>query len=98
MREKSLKVIEAGQRADIKLRIRLRSRLSAALGGKDLLPIWFVTALGPLPPARSANEWMDAATGLLAYRTTYQITDSVVALGDPPTAAWRRAVEVGTTN
>ncbi len=84
VRAENLKAIEGGQRADTKLRIRLRSPLSAALSGKDLLPIWFVTALGPLPPARNANDWMDAATNVLAYRATYQVTDSVVALGEPP--------------
>ncbi|BDM72497.1 hypothetical protein HEK616_59840 [Streptomyces nigrescens] len=29
-----------------------------------------VTVLGPMPPKRSVNEWMDTATDLLAYRIT----------------------------
>ncbi|WNZ06410.1 CopG family transcriptional regulator [Streptomyces sp. 11x1] len=84
LRTKKAKVIDSGRRADTKLRLRLRSRLSDALSGAKLLPIWFVTALGPMPPSRNANDWMDAATDVLAYRVTYQITDPVVALGTPP--------------
>jgi hypothetical protein len=81
---KNAKVIDAGQRADTKLRLRLGSRLSDAISGADLLPVWFVTAFGPMAPSRNANDWMDAATDVLAYRVTYQITDPVVALGTPP--------------
>ncbi|MGW7674075.1 CopG family transcriptional regulator [Streptomyces sp. NPDC054775] len=84
LRVKKAKVIEAGQRADAKLRFRLRSRLSDAVSGADLLPVWFVTALRPMAPAHKANDWMDAATDVLAYRVTYQVTDPVVALGTPP--------------
>ncbi|UXY33255.1 CopG family transcriptional regulator [Streptomyces sp. HUAS TT20] len=84
LRAKNAKAIEAGQRANTKLRLRLRSRLSDALSGAELLPVWFVTALGPMAPSRNANDWMDAATDVLAYRVTYQITDPVVALGTPP--------------
>jgi hypothetical protein len=73
----------AEPQAHAKLRRTLRSRLSEAIAGTDLLPVWFVTAFGPLPPARKADEWMDAATDLLAYRMTYQVTDKVVALGEP---------------
>ncbi|MDL5198711.1 CopG family transcriptional regulator [Streptomyces sp. ALI-76-A] len=83
-RAKKAKVIEAGQRADTKLRLRLRSRLSDALSGAELLPVWFVTAFGPMAPSRNANDWMDAATDVLAYRVAYQVTDPVVALGAPP--------------
>ena len=72
------------QRANTKLRLRLRSRLSDALSGAELLPVWFVTAFGALAPSRNANDWMDAATDVLAYRLTYRITDPVVALGTPP--------------
>ncbi|MEV8528983.1 CopG family transcriptional regulator [Streptomyces sp. NPDC052000] len=82
VRAKNAKAIAAGERADTKLRMRLlRSRLSDAVAGADLLPVWFATALGPMPPARNANEWMDAAADVLAYRATYQVTDPVVALG-----------------
>ncbi|MGW7673741.1 hypothetical protein ACWGJX_42690 [Streptomyces sp. NPDC054775] len=52
--------------------------------GAELLPVWFVTALGPMAPSRNANDWMDAATDVLAYRVTYRITDPVIALGAPP--------------
>ncbi|OEJ21734.1 hypothetical protein AS594_39155 [Streptomyces agglomeratus] len=62
----------------------LRSRLSDVVAGTDLLPVWFATALGPLPPARNADAWIEAATDFLAYRITYQVTDKVVALGTAP--------------
>ncbi|MFD5848114.1 CopG family transcriptional regulator [Streptomyces chartreusis] len=84
LRAKKAKVIDAGERANTKLRLRLRSRLSDAISGAELLPLWFVTALGPMPPSRKASGWMDAATDVLAYRVTHQITDPVVALGGPP--------------
>ncbi|WP_438297678.1 CopG family transcriptional regulator [Streptomyces sp. HUAS TT7] len=83
-RAKNAKVINAGERADTKLRLKLRSRLSDAVGGAHLLPVWFATAFGPMPPTRRANEWMDAATDILAYRATYRVTDPVVALGPEP--------------
>ncbi|WHM41103.1 CopG family transcriptional regulator [Streptomyces sp. BPTC-684] len=83
-RAKNAKVINAGERAETKLRLRLRSRLSDAVGGAHLLPVWFATAFGPMPPARNADEWMDAATDVLVYRATYQVTDPVVALGPEP--------------
>ncbi|CAM5667507.1 Chromosome partition protein Smc OS=Streptomyces antimycoticus OX=68175 GN=SANT12839_101680 PE=4 SV=1 [Streptomyces antimycoticus] len=35
------------------------------------LPVWFETALGPLPPHRNPNTWMETATDLLAYRVAY---------------------------
>ncbi|GAA3372157.1 hypothetical protein GCM10017744_102530 [Streptomyces antimycoticus] len=81
------KTISAGERADTKLRTRLRSRLADAISGKDLLPVWFETALGPLPPHRNPQAWMEAATDLVAYRITYRITDPVVPLGQPPANA-----------
>ncbi|MEU1569152.1 hypothetical protein ABZ504_54445 [Streptomyces mirabilis] len=80
LRAKNAKVIDAGQRANTKLRLRLRGRLSDALSGTELLPVWFVTVLGPMAPSRNANDWLDAATDVLAYR----VTDPVVALGAPP--------------
>ncbi|MCX4428882.1 CopG family transcriptional regulator [Streptomyces mirabilis] len=84
LRAKNAKVIDAGQQANTTLRLRLRSRLSDALSGAELLPVWFVNAFGPMAPSRNANDWMDAATDALAYRVTYRITDPVVALGAPP--------------
>ncbi len=74
-RAKNGTAIEAGQRADTKLRMRLRSRLSEAISRTDLLRVWFVTAFGPLPPSRNTNAWLDAATDVLAYRITHQVTD-----------------------
>ncbi|GGT54229.1 hypothetical protein GCM10010271_67620 [Streptomyces kurssanovii] len=83
-RTKHHKAISSGQRASAKLRMALRSRLSEAITGSDLLPVWFVTAFGPLPPARKPDEWIEAATELLAYRVTYQVADKVVPLGPAP--------------
>lgn len=71
-------------RADTKLRLRLRSRVAEAVSGAELLPVWFVTVLGPMPPTRNANAWLDVATDVLAYRITYQVTDPVVAPGPQP--------------
>ncbi|WP_238783333.1 CopG family transcriptional regulator [Streptomyces monomycini] len=84
LRARHRKTIDAGQRADTKLRMRLRSRLSDVLSGTDLMPVWFHTAFGPMAPARGANDWLDTATDVLAYRATYKVTDPVVALGPPP--------------
>ncbi|MFE9484622.1 CopG family transcriptional regulator [Streptomyces spororaveus] len=83
-RARSAAVIEAGQRAHTQLRVRLRSRLSDALSGADLLPVWFSTALGPMAPSRDAEEWLETALDVLAYRVTYQVTDPVLALGSTP--------------
>ncbi|GAA2500711.1 hypothetical protein GCM10010406_41530 [Streptomyces thermolineatus] len=86
-RAKSAAVIEAGQRAHTQLRVRLRSRLSDALTGTDLLPVWFTTALGPMAPPRRAEEWLETALDVLSYRVTYQVTDPVLALGSAPDAS-----------
>ncbi|CAL9630599.1 CopG family transcriptional regulator [Streptomyces sp. enrichment culture] len=80
-------VIEAGQRAHTQLRVRLRSRLSDALTGTDLLPTWFTTALGPMASPRRAEEWLETALDVLAYRVTYRVTDPVLALGNAPDAS-----------
>ncbi|MGW3060610.1 CopG family transcriptional regulator [Streptomyces goshikiensis] len=94
-RARSAAVIEAGQRARTQLRVRLRSRLSDALTGTDLLPLWFTTALGPMAPPRRAEEWLETALEVLAYRVTSQVTDPVLALGIAPDAgqAPRRAAQ-----
>lgn len=86
-RAKSAATIEAGQRARTQLRVRLRSRLSDALIGTDLLPVWFTTALGPMAPPRRAEEWLETALDVLAYRVTHQVTDPVLALGSAPNAS-----------
>ncbi|MEW1639308.1 CopG family transcriptional regulator [Streptomyces sp. NPDC093801] len=84
LRARAAGVIEAGQRAHTQLRVRLRSRLSDALSGSELLPVWFATALGPMAPSRRAEEWLETALDVLAYRVTYQVTDAVLALGSTP--------------
>jgi hypothetical protein len=65
-------------------------------GTPRLLPVWFTTSVGYEPPSRGTDSWLDAAAGLLAYRLTYGITDTVNALGpptqeaaDPARARWR---------
>lgn len=46
--------------------------------------MWFVTVLGPVPPARQTQGWTGPAAQVMAYRLTSQITDDVVALGPAP--------------
>jgi hypothetical protein len=77
-------VISAGQKSAKKLRWQMRGRLADALNQQLMLPTWFITVLGPLPPAKDTDAWMDTATDVLVYRATYQITDPIVALGSPP--------------
>ncbi|MGW3494842.1 CopG family transcriptional regulator [Streptomyces sp. NPDC001020] len=76
LRQAKASLIEQGDKAERKLNWLLR--------GRALLPMWFVTVLGPVPPAHKTQEWMDLATQVLAYRVTYGITDQVVALGAAP--------------
>ncbi|GAA0325394.1 hypothetical protein GCM10010302_75630 [Streptomyces polychromogenes] len=83
-RARAAGVIEEGQRAHTQLRVRLRSRLSDALSGGDLLPVWFATALGPIAPSRRAEKWLETALDVLVYRVTYQVTDPVLVLGSTP--------------
>ncbi|WP_406500207.1 hypothetical protein OG936_37640 [Streptomyces sp. NBC_00846] len=85
-------VIAAGEKAEKKLVLALRSRLSDAVSARFLMPSWFVTVLGSVPPAVGTQKWLDTATHVLLYRLTYNITDPVVALGDKPAdRAGRRA-------
>ncbi|TVL91355.1 hypothetical protein CD790_18890 [Streptomyces sp. SAJ15] len=74
----------AGERAEKRLTLALRSRLTDAVSSRSLLPAWFVTVLGAAPPARHTDQWLETATGVLLYRLTYKITDQVVALGPKP--------------
>ena len=67
-----------------KLAWLLRGRLADAIRDRALMPVWFVTVLGAVPPADKTQEWMDLATQVLAYRVTYGITGQVVALGPEP--------------
>jgi hypothetical protein len=80
-------VIVDGERAWSALQHRLRARVAEAVGEGALLPAWFTSVLGPIPPAEDTRAWMDVATSLLAYRVTYGVTDPVVALGRPPAEA-----------
>ncbi|MEU1555603.1 hypothetical protein ABZ517_23195 [Streptomyces scabiei] len=70
-------------------------RLADAIRDRALLPMWFVTVLGPVPPAHKTQEWMDLATQVLAYRVTYGITDQAVALGPAPNEYVPRRTEYG---
>ncbi|MEU2930794.1 hypothetical protein ABZ636_38175 [Streptomyces sp. NPDC007251] len=62
----------------------LRGRLADSIRDRAVMPVWFVTVLGAVPPANKTQEWLDLATQVLAYRVTYDITDQVVALGPEP--------------
>jgi DNA repair exonuclease SbcCD ATPase subunit len=84
LRQAKASLIEQGDKAERKLNWLLRGRLADAIRDRALLPMWFVTVLGPVPPAHKTQEWMDLATQVLAYRVTYGITDQVVALGPAP--------------
>jgi chromosome segregation ATPase len=77
-------VVADGERAWAELQYRLRSRVADAVGEGALLPAWFTTVLGPIPPAQDTRAWMDVATTLLAYRVTYGVTDPILALGREP--------------
>ncbi|MEW1699295.1 MULTISPECIES: CopG family transcriptional regulator [unclassified Streptomyces] len=83
-RTASREAIDTGQRAHTQLRVRLRSRLTEALTGTGLLPVWFTTALGPMAPSRASEGWLETALDVLVYRVTYRVTDPVLALGSTP--------------
>ncbi len=72
-------------------------RLADAIRDRAPLPMWFVTVLGPVPPAHKTQEGMDLATQVLAYRVTYGITDHAVALGPAPNE-YVPAAPSGTAN
>lgn len=74
----------AGERAEKRLTLALRSRLAHAVSSRLLLPSWFATVLGPAPPAQDAERWLECATHVLLYRLTYRIDDQVLALGPRP--------------
>ncbi|MEU8669469.1 hypothetical protein AB0C71_21570 [Streptomyces anulatus] len=76
--------IAAGQRAEQRLTLALRSKLADAVSGRLLLPAWFATVLGPAPPARETERWLECATRVLLYRLTYRVDDQVLALGPSP--------------
>lgn len=83
-RAEQAEVIGTGERAWRELLGRLRSRVAEAVGEGALLPAWFTSVLGPIPPAEDTGAWMDAATGMLAYRVSYEVTDPVLPLGADP--------------
>ncbi|MFJ9195867.1 hypothetical protein [Streptomyces globisporus] len=76
--------IAAGQRAEQRLTLALRSKLADAVSNRLLLPAWFATVLGPAPPARDTDRWLECATRVLLYRLTYRVDDQVLALGTRP--------------
>lgn len=76
--------VTTGDVARSTLNRRLRDRITAAVSGGALLPVWFTTVLGYGPPPSNTGRWLDTAASVLAYRLTYAVTDEVVALGDPP--------------
>jgi hypothetical protein len=83
LHQASTAAIAAGKQAWTILTTRLRTRLADTIDRAELLPVWFYTVLGPTPPPE-ADAWLQAGTELLAYRTTYGISDPVVALGPHP--------------
>ncbi|MEN8656193.1 hypothetical protein ABCR94_38750 [Streptomyces sp. 21So2-11] len=93
LRQAKASLIEQGDKAERKLNWLLRGRLADAIRDRALLPMWFVTVLGPVPPAYKTQEWMDLATQVLSYRVTYEITDQAVALGPAPDAYVPRRTE-----
>ncbi|KPC78306.1 hypothetical protein ADL27_48545 [Streptomyces sp. NRRL F-6602] len=72
LRSAKASLIEQGSKAEKKLDWLLRGRLADAIRDRALLPMWFVTVLGPVPPADRTQEWMDLATQVLVYRVTYR--------------------------
>ncbi|MEU5234073.1 hypothetical protein AB0G82_33100 [Streptomyces anulatus] len=54
------------------------------MSNRLLLPAWFATVLGPAPPARDTERWLECATRVLLYRLTYRVDDQVLALGPGP--------------
>jgi chromosome segregation ATPase len=80
-------VVADGEHAWTALQSRLRTRVADAVGEGALLPAWFTSVLGPIPPAQDTRAWMDVATSLLAYRVTYGVSDPIVALGRQPSEA-----------
>ncbi|MEJ8673086.1 hypothetical protein WKI71_45750 [Streptomyces sp. MS1.AVA.1] len=95
-RVRDAELLTEGIEAQKQLYQKLRNRISEAIRARSLLPMWFVTVLGPVAPTHKTEAWLEAATSLLAYRITYNITDQVLALGgepdddDPGRDQWRQ--------
>ncbi|SFW69515.1 hypothetical protein [Amycolatopsis australiensis] len=76
--------LERAERAWHDLQVRLRTRITDALGSNALLPAWFGNALGVAPPSgTSGDAWIRTAASVLAYRVTFGITDPALPLGAP---------------
>lgn len=76
--------LERAERAWHDLQVRLRTRITDALGSDALLPTWFGHALGVAPPSgTSGDAWIRTAASVLAYRVTFRITDPALPLGPP---------------
>ncbi|MEV6648289.1 hypothetical protein [Amycolatopsis sp. NPDC051371] len=76
--------LERAERAWHDLQVRLRTRITDALGSNALLPTWFGHALGVAPPAgASGDAWIRTAASVLAYRVTFGILDPALPLGPP---------------
>lgn len=74
-----------GAAAVDELAAHVRERIDAAVEAHALFPAWFtITELGHRPPAGRAVLWRDAATQVVLYRITHQVTHGVLALGPPP--------------
>ncbi|GHG26568.1 MULTISPECIES: hypothetical protein [Amycolatopsis] len=77
--------LERAERAWHDLQVRLRTRITDALGSNALLPAWFSHALGVAPPpGTSGDAWIRTAASVLAYRVTFGVTDPALPLGPPP--------------
>ncbi|MEU5266287.1 hypothetical protein [Amycolatopsis sp. NPDC021455] len=76
--------LERAERAWHDLQVRLRTRITDALGSNALLPAWFGHALGVAPPpGTSGDAWIRTAASVLAYRVTFGVTDQALPLGPP---------------
>lgn len=80
--------IMTGDAAYAKLHSLMRQRIAVAINQRALMPVWLTTALGH-PPAAQTDQWMNLTAEVLCFRISYNITDLVVALGNPPAPAQR---------
>ncbi|PRY36334.1 hypothetical protein CLV43_112262 [Umezawaea tangerina] len=90
--------IIAGEKAREEIWAAARARIDRALAEDTRLPVWFRIGLGEITNPDPA-PWLLAATGLVAYRLEYGVTDPVRPLGPIPSAesgsaAWVRRTEV----
>ncbi|MBB4685819.1 hypothetical protein [Amycolatopsis jiangsuensis] len=102
-RTRVLPQIEKSERDWEELHLRLRERITGAIGSSALLPVWFTHAFGVAPPTGAAGDrWIRAATSALAYRVTHGVADPALPLGEPPAEdtdwtepqwSWRARIE-----